>query len=100
MALMEVAVEPSEERTATVVPQVGGTMVDAHGISSFPPPEEEEREDHLREKDMECKVLRLNLAKEKDVRAVKGSYAAVGGDAGESKKGRGGVSLADIYVCV
>ncbi|OAE23926.1 hypothetical protein AXG93_1217s1380 [Marchantia polymorpha subsp. ruderalis] len=39
--LMEVEVEPLEERTATVVAQVGETMVESLEIPSPPSPEEE-----------------------------------------------------------
>ncbi|OAE18162.1 hypothetical protein AXG93_406s1300 [Marchantia polymorpha subsp. ruderalis] len=58
-----------EEILEQVVAQVVGTVVDSSVISSPQPPEDVEQEDHLWVKKMECEVLRLNLAKEKECRA-------------------------------
>ncbi|OAE30309.1 hypothetical protein AXG93_4201s1080 [Marchantia polymorpha subsp. ruderalis] len=58
----------SEDILKQVVAQVGGLVVEVLEIASPPSPEEEEREDHLRAKEMECKVFWLNLAKETKLR--------------------------------
>lgn len=55
----------SEKILEQVVAQVGGTVVDVPKIPSPLPPG-----DHLRAKEMECEVLRLNLAKEINLRAT------------------------------
>ncbi|OAE19347.1 hypothetical protein AXG93_3548s1000 [Marchantia polymorpha subsp. ruderalis] len=57
----------SEEILEQVVVQVEVIVVDIHEIPSSPL-EEEEQEDHLRAKEMECEVLWLNLAKETEMR--------------------------------
>ncbi|OAE21423.1 hypothetical protein AXG93_3954s1130 [Marchantia polymorpha subsp. ruderalis] len=66
-----------EEIFEQVLAQVGGTVINIPEIP-LPPPKKEvkleaekkEREDHLRAKEMECKVLHLNLAKETEMRAL------------------------------
>lgn len=53
----ECATPVAKERVASFTPECATMRATLH-----------EREDHLRAKEMECKVLRLNLAKETELR--------------------------------
>ncbi|OAE32875.1 hypothetical protein AXG93_3052s1050 [Marchantia polymorpha subsp. ruderalis] len=68
VAMSEAAASTTDEDSQ--VAQVGGTVIEFPEIPLPPPPEKEEREDHLRAKGMVGGVLRLNLAKKTDLCAL------------------------------